>query len=708
MDKRHLHKVREHFRNEAARERVRQSIDRGRSEATMTIGRAAKISGFSESQLRDWEKSGLLNPQRPRDGNDGPGGQRQYAFTELDKLAIIRELIDEANMSPGSIPSTVDEVWREIETTQNGPTRRITRQLEGEILPLLTQQEQATEYIDRRVETFYSEHLSWRYYASRALWLSLMLIHEDIPGFQIGLILPFHEHPYGDLPQETEQLPNLGPALVGWLGQTRSFYTFLTQTPGFEHPSDYDLLPLYPEEFCADYPHSPTRRTLIIVVRGHGRRAHRNFPVVNTVRRLLEPLYEEREQWTSHFGEAMRDQVSPNIDFTAKVHDVILTSLANMVVRLGGKKASSDENLWNACNILLPFYSHLPHQQQTLIVRAKSKYSIMEVGKSVLPPERNGTSLGQRAYQGGHITYRSMLTLEDKTPPGIESEEEIQSSIAIPIGAETGSPQGVLYVTSHEQAAFNIDDQRVLRVMARIIEELISNYHIRQQTSARLVDILHDPGSADPLFQEFAAETDFFQDVDDLLKMLRQQIINEQTLEKDENLTNEISFIGIDIDIDVQERIASSYGDQALRYLNKVLGVRIRDLLPALFSDYLNCTLYHIYSGRYYIFLRDFSLEKTKFGAERLRKALTGNIVIKQTDLSGSTLTLPDISIHLGVTHYAIDKLKDFLAARRERSVNEVSSTIYHSLNSVLKLGMDKGSTTIAWDPHTLTFIPYP
>src|SRR3954451_25100771 len=126
MDERHLHKIREHLRNEAARERVRQSIYRGHSEATVTIGRAAKISGFSESQLRDWEKSGLLNPQRPRDGNDGPGGQRQYSFTELDKLAIIRELIDEASMSPGSIPSIIDEIWKEIEDAQRSPSRRTT------------------------------------------------------------------------------------------------------------------------------------------------------------------------------------------------------------------------------------------------------------------------------------------------------------------------------------------------------------------------------------------------------------------------------------------------------------------------------------------------------------------------------------------------------------------------------------------------------
>src|SRR5689334_14172468 len=105
MDERHLHKIREHLRSQEARERVRQRIERVRNEATVTIGRAARLFGFSESQLRDWEKSGLLSPQRPREGSEGHGGQRQYSLTELDKLAIIRELINKASMSPGSIPS---------------------------------------------------------------------------------------------------------------------------------------------------------------------------------------------------------------------------------------------------------------------------------------------------------------------------------------------------------------------------------------------------------------------------------------------------------------------------------------------------------------------------------------------------------------------------------------------------------------------------
>ena len=39
-------------------------MERVHEEATVTIGRAAELFGFSENQLRDWENRGFLNPRR--------------------------------------------------------------------------------------------------------------------------------------------------------------------------------------------------------------------------------------------------------------------------------------------------------------------------------------------------------------------------------------------------------------------------------------------------------------------------------------------------------------------------------------------------------------------------------------------------------------------------------------------------------------------
>src|SRR6266699_464677 len=90
MNERSLQSIKDHLQKRDAQERIEQHIRRGRSEATVTIGRAARLFNFSENQLRDWEVRGLLNPLRSKDTT----GQRQYSLAELDKLAVIRELID--------------------------------------------------------------------------------------------------------------------------------------------------------------------------------------------------------------------------------------------------------------------------------------------------------------------------------------------------------------------------------------------------------------------------------------------------------------------------------------------------------------------------------------------------------------------------------------------------------------------------------------
>ena len=77
-----------------------------------------------------------------------------------------------------------------------------------------------------------------------------------------------------------------------------------------------------------------------------------------------------------------------------------------------------------------------------------------------------------------------------------------------------------------------------------------------------------------------------------------------------------------------------------LRNLQKTIGQRIRDLLPALLTRYVDCTLYHIYAGRFYLFLRNFSLEESRKNAIRLKEALEGNIAIKLPDALGRTIII--------------------------------------------------------------------
>ena len=194
------------------------------------------------------------------------------------------------------------------------------------------------------------------YYTARVLWLSLKLVYEDIPGFTSGIILPKSET-FDITSITSENLAQCGTALVGWLGATSSFYTFLTPSPQLEYPSDFLVRPLYPSEQRASQEKMQSSRTLLITQRGQMRQIHNNPQTIKTVQRLLEPLYQENQEWYNYFGEERQEIVNPCMDFTLRTTDAILTGLTKMVIRLGSQKQNGNDR-WSNCWILLPPICH--------------------------------------------------------------------------------------------------------------------------------------------------------------------------------------------------------------------------------------------------------------------------------------------------------------------------------------------------------------
>lgn len=710
MDGRNQQKVRKYLEEPVVQQRILRNIERGRGDLTVTIGRAAELSGFSINQLRDWERKGLLNPLRAEAADaKSAGGQRQYSVSELDKLAIIRELID-AHFPPSSIPSNIDEVWASIMQSSEGVGRDVQRSS-------LLRNDGGEKFLpmSRRVDVAYLEHFYWRFYASHALLLVLMLVTEDVPGTYSGLILPLRKITPDRPSPNSFDIAQVGEALVGWLGQTRSFCTLFVSAPSFEYPSDFYVVPLAVDGEQKRHAETEEDRTFIFVQRDEVKKLNLTRDIVETAQRLLRPLYEDRHDWWKYFGEGMKDLLHPGIDFAPRLPDRVLTELANMVVRLGGKKENGEDR-WRFCYVLLPENLSLPLQQRNLIVRAMSKNVRHAVGITKLTPERYRTSLSVRAFQGGHIMYRQELSERDTTPEIRAIEGPVRSNIAIPIGGERGEPSGVIYIASYDPYAFSEQDCRVLRMVARMIEELLNSYATRRQLTRNLAEMMRDPETIDSSFNEFSSENDFIADIEGYLQGIKEQIEDEKKREdlpenppatSGQQLAGEISFIAIDIDD--QDRIVRDYNEETLRNVQKTIGQRIKDLLPALFTRYIDCKLYYIYAGRFYLFLRGFSLEITKRNAERLKKALEGNIAIKQTDMMGSIIIIPNVSLHLAVGWYSYEKLREFLEmVEQYPGIADVSSTIYRSLDSVLKLGMDDGGDVIyGWDPETETFAVY-
>src|SRR6266536_3014423 len=693
MDERSLQSIKEHLQKEDAQKRILQHIQKGRAEATVTISRAAELFEFTENKLRDWEKYGFLNPLRPV----GPMGRRLYTLRDLDKLAIIRELID-TGYAPIDIPADIDELWLSICFPDQGilsserwsPTMIQRNRLDD--LPINERIEKA------RVEA------AFRYFASRVLRLSLLLICEDMPGTAAGLLLPLESRMVGPAPQRVEDMTRLGETLVGWLDQTRSSYTLLTPMPSFEYSTDYRIHPLQVMKSGVAQEAMPKYATLIIVPR-ETRQLTLGADVVEMIRTLLRPLYEDVQSIHRCFGAGMREVAEPATDLgsSAKYEDGILSGLAELVVRLGGLTAEGHER-WRFCCILLPNHptSILPLQQRSLVVRAQSKHSPHQIGSTMVAPQSPVIGLCLSAFQSGHIIYLPDVSHVDATIAARKAEEPVRSAIAIPVENVDNVSIGVIYAVSEYPDAFAKNEQRVMRMVGKMVGELLETYQLRLEAVGRLRDLIAYPEHVDMLFKEFLSENEFIRDIEALL-------LEGQS--REDELKEVVSFIAVDIDN--QSSIANKYGDRMAGELARLVGLRIHGQLRAL-KDNAAYELYHINADRYYIILKGLGLEQARSKGEQLRQALAGSYQIDpmrdpagQPALPENMLSFTNISARLGVACYFYWKLKEVLLRfAPETAVVEFRMQIIGFLEEELNLGKREGGNVVmSWDPKTRGFV---
>jgi GGDEF domain-containing protein len=256
----------------------------------------------------------------------------------------------------------------------------------------------------------------------------------------------------------------------------------------------------------------------------------------------------------------------------------------------------------------------------------------------------------------------------------------------------------VLYVASNEANAFPIEEQRVLRMICKMTEELLMTYSARRKTTGNLSDLIEFPGVVDSSFKKFRSENDFIEDVEALLTDIDRKDESEIGFE-------EVSFISIDID--EQSILATKYGDRVARNLSREVGSRLLGHLSTFFTNPEYRRLYHINADRYYLLLDGMSLEEASIKAERIRVALEGEYRIdaQHTDgrptLPGGMLELHNVTVRLGIPSYKYSKLKELLkrCSRRETAVFEVRATITNALDRVLTQGQEEGGNVIiCWD----------
>ncbi len=676
----------EYLQQKDVQARLQKLMQEARSKATVTISRAANLFNFSESQLREWEKRGLLKTDRPLLTQDGKtsSGHRQFSPDELDKLALIRELMDQ-NYTISEIPHNIDVIWKQILTEHQNQalstaSYEIKQVHEVEHIPI-------EERIGRTIKEVF-----WRYFVSQVLRLSLMLLCEDMQDTKAGLIIPLQQKEALKKNYLPGDQPKVGPSLVGWLNKNRSFYSFLDADPSFEFPSDFRIQP---------FPvigEGKRQDNVLIVIQRAAKALSLNSSLVEIVRRLLDLLYQHVEQWQPCFDFGMRDWEYQVTDFTnPNAFDEVLNNLADMVVELGGKTPDGQDR-WHYSLLFLPRDPDLPIQQRHLVVRAQSQCSPHQVGVTSVHMKDPGLSF--RAYQSGHVIYRPKIAPQDIILAYRDLEETTRSAIAIPIAGDYGLSIAVLYIASKEMDAFSIADQRVLRLITRMLEELLVTYHARLRVTGRIGEWITNPGVVDPSFKEFLSENDFINDVEVLLTEIHLQDLMEIQSEE------VVSFIAIDIDN--QSSLATKYGDQVARNLSREVGLRIRGQL---LSNPGLSRLYHVNADRYYLLLKGMPLEEARSRAETLRVALGGEyrldarrVAVGRPMLPAGLLEIPKVTVRLGVQSYQYRRLKEVLQRYpAEVAVAGVRALVMQGTNEALEIGQrEGGNCIISWDPNPI------
>ncbi len=453
----------------------------------------------------------------------------------------------------------------------------------------------------------------------------------------------------------------------------------------------------------------PGKDNTLIIVQREASPLTLSREVVTTIRSLLRPLYTDRERSRGCFGPGMRDALdsATNLESGTNYEDVILNGLADMVIQLGG---GDTEDRWRFCWILLPHDSSQFLHLSNLAIRGQNHSPFFKSKLSFVSSDKHANNPYLKALQSRHILYQPDIPPDDIPLALRDLDRPIRSAIALPIAGEEGLPLGVLYVASHKVNAFTTDDQRMLRFISRMIEELLKTYRVRQQVTQKLTNMVKNPELVDTFFEGFASENDFNADVESLLATIQRQTT---TGEREENFADKaISFIALDID--KQSSLANKYGDRLVRNLTHEVGLRVQEQIRTFFKEYPDCQLYHIYADRFFIVLKNTSLEQTREHAERLRVGALGTykldalrVFSDQRARPEGMVELDDISVRLGVTSYPYPKLEEILHEYTSTyAVTQVRSIITSALDVALVKGqIEGGNVVISWNNEIRNFV---
>jgi GGDEF domain-containing protein len=277
------------------------------------------------------------------------------------------------------------------------------------------------------------------------------------------------------------------------------------------------------------------------------------------------------------------------------------------------------------------------------------------------------------------------------------SGEKVHSALAVPVGGEFGIASAVFYIEASEAHAFSLADQRVLRLISRMLEELLLASRARNQGMIRRAAVQDNPAIVDSTFGDFAVETDFSAEIDKLLARLQKEGMPGV------RGGEEVSILSVDIDD--QSSLAMKYGNRIARNLSQQVGRRIRGRT----NSAGNFQVFHISADKYYILLEGVDLAGARSLAKQLHEVLSvkdyrilplsagsGRAVLPE-----NMLEISNVTAHIGVSSYPLEKLDELLKRYApDTAIMYVRTLILAGIDALLERGkLAGGNCVVSWDP---------
>jgi DNA-binding transcriptional MerR regulator/GGDEF domain-containing protein len=733
-------------------QQLREAFVTIQASLTTTISEASDLTKLSESQLRYAEKQGLLSPNRALLDDNGEAqraGQRRYSADDLLRARLIGFLID-YGISLSDIGEFMAHNSMVIQDILDTKSLRLRPVLDG-----------ADEVAFRR------------FFIPRVLYYSLMLLFERDAIDDAGIVFPIRAtraelDAFDPAPINTvDDLGRLGHVFVAWRARGRPLATFVT----VGNPFDDQKLQVRAFDDVVSASAAATPRCLspqhAYLIYGaeaqaeleqaerllglRQERAHVSDPSRRTANpRVVAGRLMRYVQWlncspsvvASRSESALSDVLffnSPEM-VNPTLGDALLNRLANAIVELGGSMREfgddtrtsnqrsvdpCDERRWRFSCILMPREPADTFKRQELVVRAQSREAPHRVGVTTTSPQANG-GLTFRAYSSGRIAYRPSVTRLDPAVSYVAEEEPIGSAIAAPAvdgnGLERSQPPAIIYVASREEGKFQDDDFLLIRVIGRLVGEIVQTYSSRSHLPSALTDTLTDPEMVDGYFAGFLSELSFVTDLERVFQRLADkpadkperdrpdpQEAPEPRKKEDRFYQNVRSVSLFGVDIDDYSAIQRVQGDLVARQLTREIGKRLGQRLNSgLVNGVQTARLYRIWADRFYLLVRDEDAPTSIARAEQIRKDIAREYLV-QLERDAASDKRPPVPVHVrmvGAT-FGQDELKA-LWQGSERNATICAAQLSRILEDGLKRAsgeLNSEDRSVWWDANHNTFL---